>query len=100
MRIEKQRQRRAERERGVGAVGAEARSFRRSEGELLLWHAGKDRSVTAEFCRNQDDRGEHRHEDEHVLDDGDERRRPQAAGLGEGGGNGRREGGWETVEQG
>ena len=85
MRIEKQREGRAERERGIGAVGAETVAGWRREEQLLLGHAGEDRTVTAELGGNDDERGEHGDEDQHVLDDGDQRRRAESARIGKGG---------------
>ena len=49
MRIEEQRQRRAERERGVGAVGAGGVGPRRRQEELLRRHGGEDLAEAAEL---------------------------------------------------
>ena len=49
MRIEKQGERRAEGKREIGAIGAEARSHRLWQQQLLLRHFGEDRAVTTEL---------------------------------------------------
>jgi hypothetical protein len=79
MRIEKERQRRAERERGVDAVGAGGVGPRRRQQELLRRHGSKDLAEAAQRERDDDDGGGRGDVDQNVLDDGDRGWRAQPA---------------------
>ncbi len=87
MRIEEERQRRAQGERRIDAIGARGVRPGRGEQELRRRHGGEDLAVAAELDRHDDHRGKGGDVDQHVLDDGDRRRRAQAARIGEGGEN-------------
>ena len=55
------------------------------EQQLRRRNGGKNLAEAAKLDRDDDDRGEGGEIDQHVLDDGDRRRRAQSAGVGEGG---------------
>ena len=52
--------------------------------QFLRRHRGEDFAKAAEFDRHDDHRGESRDVDQNILDDGDRRRRPKPARIGEG----------------
>ena len=85
MRIEEQRQRRAQRQRRIDAVGAGRVGAGDRQQQLRRRHRREDLAEAAELDRNHDDGGERRDVDQDVLDDGDRGRRAQAARIGEGG---------------
>ena len=83
MRIQEQRERRAERQGGIGAVGARAVRTRHREQHFLRRNGGEDLREAAELDRDGDDDREGRDVDENILHDRDGRRRAQAARIGE-----------------
>ena len=85
VRIEEQRQRRAQRQGRVGAVGAGGMCAPgTASSSFVRRHGREDLAEAAELDRNDDDRREGRDVDQDVLDDRDRGRRAQAARIGEG----------------
>ena len=76
MRVEEQRQRRAERQGYVDAVGARRVGSGNGQQQFLRRHRREDFAKAAEFDRDDDHRGEGRDVDQNILDDRDRRRRP------------------------
>jgi hypothetical protein len=87
VRVQKQRERRAERQRGVGdlrvGAGRDQRAGRLALGQRLVGGV-EHRAEAADPGRNVDDRDEDRHVDQRVLDDGDQRGRADAGLVGVG----------------
>ena len=81
--IEEQRQRRAERQRSVDAIGAGGVGAGRRQQELRRRHRRKDMAEAAELDRHHDHRGKGGDVDQNILDDGDRGRCPQPARIGE-----------------
>ena len=84
VRIKKQRERRAQRQRCVIAVSAGRIGGRRGQQQFGRRRGGEDIAEAAHLHRNDDHRGESGDGDQDVLDDGDRGRRAQAAGVREG----------------
>src|SRR5690606_18723920 len=71
----------------VAAELAHVLALRRRQQQFFRRYGREDFGEAAQLLRNHDDRSGDGDVDQHILDDGDHRRRAQAAGIGVGGEN-------------
>ena len=83
--IKEKRECRAQRQRDIGALAAEIAHAVFCQQKFVRLYTGEDRTIAAEFCRDDDHRRQHGDIDQQVFHHRDHRGRAQAAGIGVGG---------------